>query len=190
MKPRYSVFQGTGRNYALYQDSLYCQHINNFWRPKFVCFISGIMLKAGVLQRGFTVLWLFLFSFDWQTFSMIAFFFLCFLSFLFVEKKRWIGQDYLLPLFFFSALILLGLLVAFILLFCLDFGGLSGQLTRQSRGQNLVQSLFLMALVLSKKAESGGRRRTEMKSQVTMMRVLVHIKIRFWLDPTTIGYNF
>ena len=78
-----------------------------------------------------------------------------------VAKKRWIGQDYLLPSFFFSASILSGLLVAFILLFCLDFGGLSGHLTRQSRGKNLVQSLFLIALVLSKKAETGGRKKED-----------------------------
>ena len=30
VKPHYSVFQGTGQNYALYQDFLYCQHINNY----------------------------------------------------------------------------------------------------------------------------------------------------------------
>ena len=30
VKPRYSVFQGTGQNYALYRGSLYCQYINNY----------------------------------------------------------------------------------------------------------------------------------------------------------------
>ena len=29
VKPRYSVFQETGQNYALYKSSLFCQHINN-----------------------------------------------------------------------------------------------------------------------------------------------------------------
>ena len=30
VKPRYSVFQGTGQNHALYQGSFYCQHTNNY----------------------------------------------------------------------------------------------------------------------------------------------------------------
>ena len=30
VKPRYSVFQGTAQNYALYQGSLYRQHKNNY----------------------------------------------------------------------------------------------------------------------------------------------------------------
>ena len=30
VKPRYSAFQGTGQNYALYQGFHYCQYINNY----------------------------------------------------------------------------------------------------------------------------------------------------------------
>ena len=49
VKPRYSVFQGTGQNYALKQGSLYCQHINNYentlWDQNLYALLAGIRYK-------------------------------------------------------------------------------------------------------------------------------------------------
>ena len=46
MKPRYSVFQGTGYNYALNQGSLYCQHTityeNTFWNQNLYALLAEL----------------------------------------------------------------------------------------------------------------------------------------------------